>query len=126
MATAAQELGNPFLDVRGRFVAEMTTNCGGTLCVTVESAPREADNTCGYAGSDPPWRDGGFTIPRGSTVVLLADCGTATGGSGGAEEPETETGTETGGESDGADVPGDEGADPGREGGGAEETGGAP
>lgn len=145
MATAAQKDGLPFTGVRQDFLDEMTANCGGTLCVTVVSEPPEADDAdsaCTYLGSDPPWREGGFSIPRGSTVVLLADCSPGTGEPGGVEEPEagtgvetetgtgtgaeTGTGTETGSESGGEDVPGDDGEDPDHEGGGADGTDGAP
>ncbi|MBD5787267.1 hypothetical protein IF650_13900 [Cellulosimicrobium terreum] len=91
MSTAAQQKGLPFEGVHDTFVEEMTAECGGTLCVTVVPDPEDADDTCTYAGSDPPWRE---YVDRGSTVVLLADCDGATTDPGG-----TETGT--GGDSDG-------------------------
>ncbi len=96
MATAAQQDGNDFLDVRAEFIEQMTVNCGGTLCVTVVSEPPEADNACKYRRSDPPWREGGFTIPRWSTVVLVADCSPGTGDPGDGTQTGTETGVETG------------------------------
>jgi hypothetical protein len=100
LATAAQELDNPFLEVHARFVEQMTVNCGGTLCVTVLSEPPDADSTCTYQGSDPPWEDGGLTVARGSTVVLLADCSPATSdpgeGSGGDDGGQEDGGTGTG------------------------------
>jgi hypothetical protein len=102
LATAAQELDNPFLEVHGRFVEQMTVSCGGTLCVTVLSEPPDADDTCTYQGSDPPWQEGGFSVPRGSTVVLHADCspstsdpGEGSGDDGGQEGDGAGTGTST-------------------------------
>jgi hypothetical protein len=88
MGTAAQQIGIDFAEVRATFLDQMTTSCGGTLCVTVVSDPSDAGPGCLYDGSDPAWRED-LTVERWSTVVLLADCSATTTTEPGTTDPGT-------------------------------------
>jgi hypothetical protein len=87
--------GRPLADVLGEMTSGIKEQCGGTLCVTLQVEYSEPGlDRCTFRRTRPPQRS---TVPRGSTVVVVAGedpCPSASdsGGEGTSESPSPSAG----------------------------------
>ncbi len=100
--------GRPLVDVLAEIETGIREQCGGKLCLEVEVEERDIDpfTKCDFVTTEPPQRS---SVPRGSTVVVVAGaapCEESPEGSesssaeesvsGSGESSETETGSSEG------------------------------
>ncbi len=105
--TFQADQGRPFDEVRAEIEADITRQCGGTLCVTLVDDKRDdgPDRICTFVATDPEQQS---TVARGSTITVIGDCfedfSEEDDETGGAETGEADPGDgETGGEETGGE-----------------------
>jgi hypothetical protein len=75
-----QDQGRPLAEVTSEIEAGVRDQCGGTLCLTLRHEERVIDGftSCDFFATEPAQRT---SVPRGSTVVIVAGSGPCAGSS---------------------------------------------